>query len=171
MLSTTKLFSILTIAIGLMLSANVAFAQEEGQQQQQQQPAEMSISDLVEQTEQLSTLRDALSETGLDEELAEGGPYTVLVPTDDAFDQLSDGEREEIMNDTEELKSVLEYHIIEGEVPSQELSQNETLETKGGEVEVNTSASSVQVDDANVVQFDVQASDGIVHVVDTVVNP
>lgn len=132
---------------------------------------DMTLAELVEVTERLSILHEALQETGLDEELGEEGPYTIFIPTDDAFEELSESDLDGLMEDEEKLKEVLDYHIVEGELASEQLTQEETVETRGGDAEVNTSASSIQVDDANVVQFDVQASNGIAHVVDQVMMP
>lgn len=132
---------------------------------------EMTIAELVDVTERLSTLNNALEEAGLDEELAEDGPYTVFIPTDDAFNEMEESDLETLMDDPDALREVMEYHIIEGEVLSEDLTQNESVETRGGKAEVNASSSSIQVDDANVVQFDVQASNGVVHVIDTVLQP
>ncbi len=124
-------------------------------------------------TPDLSTLVEAVSAAGLVETLEEPGPYTVFAPTNEAFEALG-GTLETLLEPKTqaELAEVLTYHVVPGELASSELSDGEKLKTvQGGTLEVQIAAGEVTVDGAKVVTPDVEASNGIVHVIDEVLIP
>jgi len=118
------------------------------------------------------TLATALTEAGLVEALKGDGPFTVFAPTDDAFAKLPEGTIESLLNDKETLKKILLYHVVSGEVTSKEvvnLTNAETLSGKNVNIKVNNET--VMINDAKVTSADVMASNGVIHVIDTVLIP
>ncbi len=118
-------------------------------------------------------LTAALKATGLDQKLASGGPYTIFAPTDEAFDALPEGVVEELLKpeNRDTLIKLLTYHVVQGEKSSSTLQSGATETLEGASVEVNVSSSGVMVNDAKVVQPDIQASNGVIHVIDKVILP
>lgn len=131
-----------------------------------------TIYELISMTDQLSIFHETLQNAGLDEMLQEEGPVTVFLPVNTAFENLPDGFLEAYQEDEEALENLLTHHMIEGEVRSGDLPEGETVETMSGEtIEVSTSNAGLEVDNANVIQVDVDASNGIIHVVNNVLVP
>jgi uncharacterized surface protein with fasciclin (FAS1) repeats len=119
-----------------------------------------------------TTLATALTEAGLVETLQGEGPFTVFAPTDEAFAALPEGTLEALLADPEQLTSVLLYHVVAGEVPSTEVVNLDEAETVQGEpVSIRTDMGSVYLNDAQVILPDVVASNGIIHVIDSVLLP
>jgi len=119
-----------------------------------------------------TTLAKALTETGLVEALKGEGPFTVFAPTDEAFAKLPKGTIESLLKDKETLKTILLYHVVAGEVTSKEvvdLTKAETLAGKNVKIKVNKG--SVMINDSKVIGADIMASNGVIHVIDTVLIP
>ena len=96
----------------------------------------------------------------------------MFAPTDDAFAKLPEGTIESLLKDKEALTKILLYHVVSGEVTSKEvvkLKKAETLE--GQSVSIKTSDDGVMINDSNVVAVDIMASNGVIHVIDTVLLP
>lgn len=118
-----------------------------------------------------TTLVAAVKAAGLEETLTEKGPFTVFAPTDEAFAKLPEGTLESLLANPEQLKKVLLYHVVSGSVTSEQvvkLKKAETLE--GSDVAINAK-DGVKINDATVVKADIEAKNGIVHVIDTVLIP
>ena len=120
------------------------------------------------------TLTTALQATGLVDALKGPGPYTVFAPTDEAFNKLPAGSVESLLKpeNKEKLKAILLYHVVMGDVPSStamKLSSAKTLQGKDLAISVENGA--VMINNAKVVKADVHASNGIIHVIDTVLIP
>jgi len=133
-----------------------------------------SIVQTAKQAGMFSTLLTAAKEAGLAKTLAEDGPFTVLAPTDDAFAKLPDGTLESLLKpeNKETLKAILLYHVIDGEVMSDKVATMDKAPTlQGSMVDINASDEGVMVNDAKVVKADVQAGNGVIHVIDTVLIP
>ena len=119
-----------------------------------------------------STLATALTEAGLVETLKGPGPYTVFAPTDEAFAALPAGTLEALLADKEALTAVLTYHVVAGNVPaSQVVTMSSATTLQGESVRISVMGDTVMVNDATVVQADVMASNGVIHVIDTVLLP
>ena len=119
-----------------------------------------------------NTLAKALTETGLVETLKADGPYTVFAPTDEAFAKLPKGTIEALLKDKEALKKILLYHVVSGKVTSKEvvkLNKAETLE--GQNVKIKVIDGSVMINNSKVTTADVMASNGVIHIIDTVLIP
>ncbi|MFT3927894.1 MAG: fasciclin domain-containing protein [Myxococcales bacterium] len=114
------------------------------------------------------TLAQALTTTGLDQALAGPGPFTVFAPTDAAFDALGESTLSSLGND--ELAAILKYHVVAGEVESSDLKAG-PVKTLGGLSAFVKLGSDVTINDAKVTSADVQASNGVIHVIDKVLLP
>jgi|GEM_PF-557924 uncharacterized surface protein with fasciclin (FAS1) repeats len=133
---------------------------------------EQTVMDLARANPNLSTLVTAIEEAGLDEVLAGAGPFTVFAPTDAAFDALPPATLDALLQDREELTSVLTYHVAAGRFTSDNLTATQVVRTVQGEnVNVTVEAGRVRVDGAMVTQADIQGSNGVIHVIDAVLLP
>jgi uncharacterized surface protein with fasciclin (FAS1) repeats len=120
-----------------------------------------------------TTLVAAVEAAGLVETLKGEGPFTVFAPTDDAFAALPAGTVEELLKpeNKDQLTAILTYHVVPGKVMSGDLSNGMTAATvQGGEVTIMTEGG-VKVNDANVTTADIEASNGVIHVIDKVIMP
>lgn len=125
------------------------------------------------ETPDLSTLVEAVTAAELVETLEEPGPYTVFAPTNEAFEALG-GTLETLLEpaNKEELAEILTYHVVPGELTAAELTDGQQLETvQGDSLEVKIDGEEVTVNGAAVVTPDVEASNGVVHVIDEVLTP
>jgi uncharacterized surface protein with fasciclin (FAS1) repeats len=121
-----------------------------------------------------TTLLAAAEAAGLVGVLQGAGPYTVFAPTDEAFARLPEGTVEALLGDTEALTAVLTYHVVPGRITSAEIvgaggAQPATVQ--GERLTIEIVDGSVRVDGATVIAADVQASNGVIHVIDAVVLP
>ena len=100
------------------------------------------------------------------------GPFTVFAPTDAAFAALPEGTVESLLEDPEALSNVLLYHVIAGKVMAADVMKIATATSVQGQpVTVTTMEGKVMVNDANIVITDVEASNGVIHVIDSVIMP
>ncbi|UCF42211.1 MAG: fasciclin domain-containing protein [Gemmatimonadota bacterium] len=119
-----------------------------------------------------NTLAAALQAAGLVETLKGEGPFTVFAPTDEAFAKLPAGTVEALLQDKEKLTAILTYHVVAGRVTSEQVAKLDRATTVNGQdVAIKVKYGSVYVNDAKVVQADVEASNGVIHVIDTVILP
>jgi len=133
---------------------------------------EMSIVATAEAAGDFTTLLAAVEAAGLMETLEGEGPYTVLAPTDDAFAALPEGTVEGLLEDPEALSDILLYHVVPGEVTSDQVVTLESATTaQGSDVSIRVEGDSVFVNDAQVIMTDIQASNGVIHVIDAVLLP
>jgi len=120
-----------------------------------------------------TTLVAAVEAAGLVETLKSDGPFTVFAPTDDAFAALPDGTVADLLKpeNKDQLVAVLTYHVVPGKVMSGDLSNGMMATTaQGGDVKIMTEGG-VTVDGANVVTADIEATNGVIHVIDAVILP
>jgi uncharacterized surface protein with fasciclin (FAS1) repeats len=129
---------------------------------------------LASETPSLSTLVQALQAADLVGALQANGPYTVFAPTNEAFAALPAGTLENLLKpeNKQQLVDILTYHVVEGNVKSTDLSNNMSAPTlNGAELKVMLNGSNVKINDANVTMPNVEASNGVVHVIDKVMLP
>ena len=124
---------------------------------------------------QFKTLAAALEAAGLIEALKGNGPFTVFAPTDEAFAKLPAGTVETLLKpeNKEKLKAVLLYHVVPGNVTADQVMKlnGQSVKTlQGSSIKVKTTHG-VRVDNAQVTQTDIKASNGVIHVIDTVLMP
>ncbi len=119
-----------------------------------------------------TTLATALDAAGLTETLENDGPFTVFAPTDAAFEALPAGTLDDLLADPEALTDVLTYHVVDGDVMSSDLSDGMEVEAlNGGTLTIGVDGDTVTVNDATVTSADIVASNGVIHVIDTVLVP
>jgi uncharacterized surface protein with fasciclin (FAS1) repeats len=123
---------------------------------------------------QFKTLAAALQAAGLVETLKGKGPFTVFAPTDEAFAKLPKGTVEDLLKPENKAKltAILTYHVVPGKVMAADVVKVKDAKTvQGGSIKVNAAGGKVMVDNATVVKTDIAASNGVIHVIDTVVMP
>lgn len=135
--------------------------------------APQDIVDLAVGTESLSTLVAALKAGDLVGTLKGDGPFTVFAPTNEAFAALPEGTLEDLLKpeNKDKLVAILAYHVVPGKVMSTDLTEGMKAATVNGAEVTITTAGGAKVNGANVVMADVEASNGVVHVIDAVILP
>lgn len=121
-----------------------------------------------------NTLAKALTAAGLIDTLKSAGPFTVFAPTDEAFAKVPKAQLEALLNNKEALIKVLTYHVVKGKVPASEvvkLNGKAVGTVEGSTVKVKVDGGKVMVNNANVVKTDIMTSNGVIHVIDTVILP
>jgi uncharacterized surface protein with fasciclin (FAS1) repeats len=118
-----------------------------------------------------NTLATALKAAGLVEALKGEGPFTVFAPTDEAFAKLPDGALEGLLKDKDKLTAILTYHVVPGRVTAANVIKLESAKTLQGQLVRIDASSGVRINNAKVTQADVLASNGVIHVIDTVLIP
>lgn len=131
----------------------------------------MDIVDTAVSAGSFTTLVAAVQAAGLVETLKGEGPFTVFAPTDEAFAALPEGTVEALLADPEALAAILTYHVVAGKVMSTDLSDGMMAATvNGADITIGTMGG-VSVNGANVVTADIDASNGVIHVIDAVILP
>ncbi len=136
--------------------------------------ADKDIVDLAAGTESLSTLVAAVKAAGLVDVLKGDGPFTVFAPTNDAFAKLPEGTLESLLKpeNKDKLIAILTYHVVAGNVKSTDLEDGMEVETvQGQKVKIMLKDGAAMVNNAKVVSADIAASNGMVHVIDTIIMP
>lgn len=118
-----------------------------------------------------TTLVTAVQAAGLVDTLKGEGPFTVFAPTDEAFAKLPEGTLEALLQDKEKLTAILTYHVVPGRVMAADVVNLDSAKTVQGQSLPISTASGVQVGSANVVETDIVTSNGVIHVIDTVLIP
>jgi uncharacterized surface protein with fasciclin (FAS1) repeats len=116
------------------------------------------------------TLVTAVQAAGLVDTLKGKGPFTVFAPTDEAFAKIPKDKLDALLKDKAALTKVLTYHVVPGKVMAANVAAGKVKTVQGAELTVSTTGG-VKVDNANVIKTDVVASNGVIHVIDTVVMP
>ncbi|MCG6156898.1 fasciclin domain-containing protein [Rubinisphaera margarita] len=154
----TTCFAVATV-IGLAFSA---------------QAAEKTIVETAVGAGDFNTLVAAVKAAGLVDTLQGEGPYTVFAPTDEAFNKLPKGTVESLLKpeNKDKLTSILLYHVVPGKVMAADVVKLHEAETaQGTKVSIKTKGKKVMVDNAKVVKTDIKCSNGVIHVIDTVIMP
>lgn len=152
-----KSFPRMIVCAALSVTASTAFAAD--------------IVDTAASAGQFTTLVAALKKADLVDTLKGAGPYTVFAPTDQAFAKLPKGALESLLQDKEKLTAVLTYHVVPGKVMAADVKPGSVKTVQGESLTVAKTADGVMVDDARVVKADIAASNGVIHVIDSVVLP
>ncbi|MGD2058542.1 MAG: fasciclin domain-containing protein [Anaerolineales bacterium] len=132
----------------------------------------MDIVDVAVEDGRFTTLVAAVQAAGLEEALRGEGPLTVFAPTDEAFAALPEGTVEALLADIPTLTDILLYHVVEGEVMAADVVMLESAQTLQGQyVDIAVDGDSVMIDDAEVIITDIQTANGVIHVIDSVIQP
>ena len=121
-----------------------------------------------------NTLAAALSAADLVPTLKGDGPFTVFAPTDEAFNKLPPGTLENLLKpeNKSQLQAILTYHVVPGKVMASDVvSMQEAKTVNGGDLMIKSDMGKVMINDAQITQTDIEASNGVIHVIDTVMIP
>lgn len=119
-----------------------------------------------------NTLAKALTAAGLVETLKGKGPFTVFAPTDEAFAKVPKADLDALLADKAKLTKVLTYHVVAGKVMAADVVKMKEAKTvEGSMAKITVNGDTVKVDDATVVKTDIAASNGVIHVIDSVIMP
>jgi len=130
-----------------------------------------NIVDTAVKAGSFTALVKAVQAAGLAGTLSGPGPFTVFAPNDDAFGKLPQGTVENLLKDIPKLKDVLTYHVVSGRHMASDVAKQRSLKTvQGQSISVRTEGG-VKVDGATVVQADIAADNGVIHVIDSVIMP
>jgi len=159
----TKSISFLLLMFGFMIAAAVPSR------------AVASDKDIVETAVaagNFKTLATALTEAGLIETLKGEGPFTVFAPTDEAFAKIPKGDLDKLLKDKEALRKVLLYHVVSGKVMSADVVKLKSAKTvEGSDVTIAVKGKDVMINTAKVLKVDIETSNGVIHVIDSVIMP
>lgn len=136
--------------------------------------SDKNIIDTAMAVGQFKTLAAAINAAGLAKTLEGPGPFTVFAPTDAAFAKLPSGTVDNLLKpeNKAQLVAILTYHVVPGEVTSADVVKlNEAKTVSGKMIAVHTTGNTVMVNDAHVVRPDIAASNGVIHVIDSVLLP
>ena len=117
------------------------------------------------------TLVKAVQEADLVDTLSSEGPFTVFAPTDDAFAKLPEGTIESLLKDKEKLTNILTYHVVPNKVMSDDVIKIKNAKTVNGKELTIDSDNGVKIDDATVIKTDIECSNGVIHIIDSVLLP
>lgn len=132
--------------------------------------SEKDIVDTAVAAGNFKTLVTAVQAAGLVDTLKGKGPFTVFAPTDEAFAKIPKADLDALLKDKAKLSAVLTYHVVSGQVLAKDVKAGEVATVQGSTLSITTDGG-VKVDGAKVVGTDVMASNGVIHVVDTVLLP
>ena len=165
-------FLVTAIAIVTMGIAGLALRAECGKEHAQGSSSKKDIVDTAVAAGQFKTLATALQAAGLVDTLKGKGPFTVFAPTDEAFAKLPAGTLESLLKDPAKLKQILLYHVVSGEVLAKDVVKLKSAKTvEGASLTIQVGKDGVKVDGANVTTTDILASNGVIHIIDSVVIP
>jgi uncharacterized surface protein with fasciclin (FAS1) repeats len=152
--------SVLTAALAISVSAARA-------------DAPGTIVDVAAAAPQFSTLVAAVKAAGLAATLSGPGPFTVFAPTNDAFAKLPAGTVDTLLKpeNKAKLRAILLYHVVPGSVKSTDLKSGDVETADKEPIKVVIDGSTVKINDATVTKADIPASNGVIHVIDTVLLP
>ncbi|WP_414624081.1 fasciclin domain-containing protein [Calothrix sp. CCY 0018] len=137
------------------------------------QPTPGTIVEIAAGDSSFSTLVTAVKAAGLAETLSGEGPFTVFAPTDEAFAALPEGTLDNLLKpeNRDSLRKVLTYHVVSGDLMAKDLNSGQVATVEGSPVEVQVSSNGVKVNNANVAKADIDATNGVIHVIDSVLLP
>ena len=135
------------------------------------QPMPVSVADTIATTPQLSTLSGLVMKAGLTDTLKSSGPFTVFAPTNEAFAKVPAKTMEALAADPAKLKAVLTYHVVPGKVMAAEVKNGNVKTVNGANLALSKAGEFVTVEDGMVQQADVMATNGVVHILDSVLIP
>jgi uncharacterized surface protein with fasciclin (FAS1) repeats len=133
--------------------------------------APVSVADTIANNPKLSTLNALVTKTGLTDTLKSTGPFTVFAPSNDAFAKVPAKTMDELGKDPAKLKAVLTYHVVAGKVMAADVKNGNSKTVNGANIALSRAGEFVTVEDAMVQTADISATNGVVHVVDSVLIP
>ena len=131
----------------------------------------VNVADTIANTPSLSTLNSLVTSVGLGETLKGSGPYTVFAPSNDAFKAVPTKTMEALAKDPAALKNVLTFHVLPAKAIAADVKNSKAKTVNGAEVELSKAGDMVTVENAVVTQADLLATNGVIHIIDTVLVP
>jgi uncharacterized surface protein with fasciclin (FAS1) repeats len=160
-----NIFSTVALAAGMVLGT------PSGDEGLSPDPS-MNIVETAISAGSFKTLVTAVQAAGLVETLSGEGPFTVFAPTDEAFAQIPEDQLNALLADKEALTAVLTYHVVAGKVMSGDVVELSSAETVNGQsVDIKVMDGKVMIDGAEVISADVEATNGVIHVINKVILP
>jgi uncharacterized surface protein with fasciclin (FAS1) repeats len=159
-----KMRKLIAVAGAIALAVSLAPAAQGGHH-------EKDIVDTAVAAGQFKTLATALQAAGLVETLKGEGPFTVFAPTDEAFAKIPEADLQAILADKAKLTKILTYHVVSGKVTAAEVVKLNSAKTVEGQSVKIDASDGVKVNGAKVIKADVMATNGVIHVIDTVLLP
>lgn len=161
-----------SLALAALLALPVTVSAQESQGYAPDTEAKGDIIETATAAGSFTTLAKAIDAAGLAETLKGEGPFTIFAPTDEAFAKLPEGTLESLLADKEKLAAILTYHVVPGKLSAEDVAQLPMAKTVNGQdVKITAADGKVMVGNATVTQADVTASNGVIHVIDTVLLP
>lgn len=163
----------LALTLGLTVSASAdCGADHKSKATQVKAETKSTIVETAVAAGNFTTLVAAVKAAGLVDALSGEGPLTVFAPTDEAFAKLPEGTVEGLLKDKEALTAILTYHVVSGSVMAADVVKLDKAQTLNGQnVTITAKDGSVKIDNATVIKADIQASNGVIHVIDEVILP
>jgi len=134
-------------------------------------PAQPDIVEIAASAGDFDTLVAAVQAAGLVGTLKGEGPFTVFAPTDEAFAKIPKGQLDALLQDKGALVKVLTYHVVPGKVTASEMVKLSSAKTVQGQAIAIDTRNGVKVDNARIIKTDIDANNGVIHVIDTVIMP
>ncbi len=159
-MQTARFARNLAAALALSVSATTAMAE-----------VKQDIVDTAVSAGSFNTLVTAVKAAGLVDTLKSPGPFTVFAPTDAAFAKIPADQLNALLQDKDKLRAVLTYHVVPGRVLAKDVSAGKVGTAQGQPLTIDIQSGTVMVDQAKVVQTDILTSNGVIHVIDSVVLP
>ena len=160
------------LLISTILMVGVCLAGSNSMDASKEESSAADIVDTAVAAGNFQTLVSAVEAAGLVDTLKGEGPFTVFAPTDEAFAKIPQDQLESLLENKTQLTAVLTYHVIAGKVMSTDLTDDMAVATvQGDNVTINLDEDGVMVNDAKVVQADIECINGVVHAIDTVLMP
>lgn len=133
--------------------------------------AASDLVDTAEKSSEIKTFVDALKTTALSRTLVTAGPYTVFAPSNAAFNKLLPETRASLFQDKKRLEQVLSYHVLAGKLLVMEVKPGPAKTLNGSAINLKSDNGKITVNNANVTLSDIEADNGVIHVIDTVLLP
>ncbi|MEP7176248.1 MAG: fasciclin domain-containing protein [Gemmatimonadales bacterium] len=161
-----------SLALAALLLAPVTAVAQDAQGYAPEATASGDIIETATAAGSFTTLAKALQAAGLVETLKGKGPFTVFAPTDEAFAKLPEGTLDALLKDKQQLTAILTYHVVPGNVSAAQVATLTSAKTVNGkELSIAAKGGTVTVGNATVTQADIPATNGVIHVIDTVLLP
>jgi PGF-CTERM protein len=162
---------IVAIMVALFVLVSIALAAEYDSNAMENE-SQKNIVETAIAAGNFNTLVEAVKATGLTDTLSSPGPFTVFAPTDEAFAKVPKSVMDALIANKTLLTYVLTYHVVPGEVISSDLKNDMSVKTvQGSDIKITIDAGGVMVNNAKVTNPDIKASNGVIHVIDTVILP
>lgn len=131
----------------------------------------VSVADTIAATPELSTLNSLMVNAGLTDTLKSAGPFTVFAPTNAAFAKVPAKTLDDLAKDPAKLKAVLTYHVVSGKVMAADVKNGNAKTVNGANLALSKAGDFVTVEDGMVQKADISATNGVIHIIDSVLMP